>query len=74
MTQMKKFRVYVRLETRISTEVMATDKEHAKAQIDALDIHEGLQHICGREWDCWETSGGVYKANELVMETKEVER
>ena len=73
MTQMKKFRVYVRFETRISTEVMATDKENAQAQIDALDLTEATRHFCNREWDNWEINGGIYKVKEVVTDTREIE-
>ena len=73
MTNMKKYRVYVNLSNRISTEVLAPDADSAKAQIDSLDFHDAMRHICGREWDCWETSGGVAKVREIVQSIGEYE-
>ncbi len=73
MPDLKKYRVYVHLDTRISTDVLAKDEEAAKRQIDALDYSEAVKHLCDREWDFLEMCGGVSKAREVVVRSQEIE-
>lgn len=49
MPNLKKYRVYVRFETQICTDVLAKDDEAAKMQIDELDFSEAVKHVCDRE-------------------------
>lgn len=73
MPDLKKYRVYVHLDTRISTDVLAKDKDAAKRQIDSLDFSEGVKHVCDREWDFHELSGGVSNVKEVVIHSHEIE-
>lgn len=73
MPNLKKYRVYVRFETEISTEVLAKDEEAAKRQIGELDFSEAVKHLADREWDCWEYYGGVKKVREVVVHSREIE-
>ena len=70
----KKFRVYVKLKARISTDIMASSKEEAKALINSINLNDSLKNIDGREWDVWQSSNGVERVSEVVKTTSEIER
>lgn len=73
MPNLKKYRVYVHLDTRISTDVLAKDEEAAKRQIGTIDFSEEVKHFADREWDFHEMSGGVSKVREVVVHSHEIE-
>ena len=74
MAKKKKFRCYVEFHARISTDIMATDKETAKAEIDKIDLSDAVKKFARRKWSCWQLNGGCTKVKEVVTVKREIEQ